>query len=51
MNQISDARHRFPPDIIQHSISLYLRFGLSCRDVEDLMAERGIDVSYETARR
>ena len=42
-------RHRFPPEIIQHAIWLYLRFTLSYRDVEDLLAERGL--SYETVRR
>jgi putative transposase len=45
------SRHRFPPEIIQHAIWLYLRFTLSYRDVEDLLAERGLDVSYETVRR
>jgi putative transposase len=43
-------RHRFPPDIIQHAVWLYHRFNLSTRDVEDLLAERGISVSYETIR-
>lgn len=43
--------HRFPPEIIQHAVWLYFRFPLSFRDVEDLLAERGIDVSYETVRR
>jgi putative transposase len=43
-------RHRFPPDIIQHTVWLYYRFSLSFRDVEDLLAERGITVSYETIR-
>src|SRR5262249_32859399 len=42
---------RFPPEIIQHAIWLYLRFTLSFRDVEELLAERGIDVSHETIRR
>ncbi|PNE10125.1 MAG: IS6 family transposase, partial [Beijerinckiaceae bacterium] len=42
---------RFPPEIIQHAIWLYIRFTLSFRDVEDLLAERGIMVSYETVRR
>ena len=51
MPQISYARHRFPPAIIQHAVWLYFRFALSYRDVEDLLAERGIDVSYETVRR
>jgi hypothetical protein len=44
-------RHRFPAEIIQHAIWLYLRFTLSYRDVEELMAERGLDISYETVRR
>jgi transposase-like protein len=44
-------RHRFPPEIIQHTIWLYLRFTLSYRDVEELLAERGLDISYETIRR
>ena len=51
MCRISYARHRFPPEIIQHAVWLYFRFPLSYRDVEDLLAERGIDVSYETVRR
>lgn len=51
METISYSRHRFPPVIIQHAIWLYFRFTLSYRDVEDLLAERGIDVSYETIRR
>ncbi len=37
--------------IVQHAVWLYLRFSLSLRDVEDLLAERGLDVSYETVRR
>jgi hypothetical protein len=41
-------RHRFPPEIIRHAIWLYLRFTLSYRDVEKLLAERGLDISYET---
>src|SRR5215475_5071772 len=44
-------RHRFPPEIIQHAIWLYLRFTLSYRDVEELLAERGLNISYETVRR
>jgi transposase-like protein len=40
-----------PSEITQHSVWLYLRFTLSFRDVEDLLAERGIIVSYETIRR
>jgi transposase-like protein len=41
MQTISYARHRFPPDVIQYAVWLYLRFTLSYRDVEDLLAERG----------
>jgi putative transposase len=51
MALLSYRRHRFPPSIIQHTIWLYLRFTLSYRDVEDLLAERGLDISYETVRR
>ena len=40
-------RHRFPPDIISYAVWLYYRFNLSRRDVEDLLAERGITVSRE----
>ncbi len=43
-------RHRFPPDIISYVVWLYHRFNLSHRDIEDLLAERGITVSYETIR-
>jgi transposase-like protein len=43
-------RHRFPPTIIQHAVWLYLRFTLSYRDVEELLAKRGLDISYETVR-
>ena len=51
MCKISYRRHRFPPIIIQHAVWLYCRFTLSYRDVEDLLAERGLDLSYETVRR
>ena len=51
MSPISFKRHRFPPVIIQHAVWLYARFTLSFRDVEELLAERGIDVSNETVRR
>ena len=51
MRTISFRRHRFPPDIIRHAVWLYARFTLSYRDVEDLLAERGLDISYETVRR
>ena len=43
--------HRFPREIIAHAVRLYLRFALSFRDVEELLAERGVQVSYETVRR
>ena len=42
--------HRFPPEIIQYVVWLYHRFSLSHRDIEDLLAERGITVSYEAIR-
>ena len=51
MQKISFDRHRFPPELIIHAVWLYARFTLSYRDIEDLLAERGLDVSYETVRR
>jgi putative transposase len=51
MQPLSFTRHRFPPEVIRHAIWLYARFTLSFRDVEELLAERGVDVSYETVRR
>ncbi len=42
--------HRFPPEIISHAVWLYYRFCLSFRDVEDLLAERSVMVSYEAIR-
>src|SRR3974390_2795648 len=51
MTKISYSGYRFPPEIIHRAIWLYLRFTLSFRDVEDLLAERGIAISYETVRR
>src|ERR1700750_169967 len=50
MAEITYRRHRFPPTIIQHAVWLYLRFTLSYRDVEELLAERRLDISYETIR-
>jgi transposase-like protein len=50
MSSVSYRRHRFPPVVIQHAVWLYLRFTLSYRDVEELLAERGLDVTYETIR-
>jgi putative transposase len=43
-------RHRFPPDIIRYAVWLYYRFNLSYRDIEDLLAQRGITVSREAIR-
>jgi transposase-like protein len=51
MKKISYRGYRFPPEIIHQAIWLYLRFTLSLRDVEDLLAERGVALSYETVRR
>src|SRR6516165_4460424 len=51
MSLLCYRRHRFPAEIIQHAIWLYLRFTLSYRDVEELLAGRGLDISYETVRR
>ncbi len=51
MRIISFKRHRFPPEIIRHAVWLYARFTLSYRDVENLLAERGLEISYETVRR
>lgn len=50
MARISYKRHRFPPAVIQHAVWLYFRFTLSFRDVEEMLAHRGVDVSYETIR-
>ena len=47
---ISFKRNRFPPEVIRYSVFLYFRFTLSIRDVEELPAERGIEVSRETIR-
>jgi putative transposase len=50
MNLISFKRHRFPPDVIRYAVWLYFRFTLSIRDIEELLAQRGIDVSREAVR-
>ena len=54
MNEHASApsykRHRFAPEIIAHAVWLYFRFALSYRDVEELLAERGVIVTYETVR-
>ena len=49
-NTSSYQRHRFPSEIISHAIWLYHRYCLSFREVEELLAERGITVTYETVR-
>jgi putative transposase len=46
----TDKRRRFPPDIISYAVWLYYRFNLSHRDIEDLLAERGITVTRESIR-
>src|ERR1700682_5645915 len=43
-------RHRFPSEIISHCVWLYFRFSLSFRDVEEMMASRGVALTYETVR-
>ena len=50
MRPISFKRHRFPPDVIRHAVWLYFRFTLSIRDVEELLAQRGVEVSREAVR-
>ena len=50
LRQVTYSRHRFPPEIISHAVWLYYRFALSFRDVEDLLAKRGVTVTYETIR-
>jgi putative transposase len=51
MGPLICRRHRFPREIIRHAIWRYLRFTLSYRDVEELLAKRGLEISYETVRR
>jgi len=48
--RISFKRHRFPADVIRQAVWLYFRFTLSIRDVEELLAQRGIEVSREAVR-
>ena len=50
MQNISFKRHRFPPSVIRHAVWLYARFTLSYRDMEDLLAERELDIYQETVR-
>ena len=47
----SFAGYRFPPEVILLAVRWYLRYGLSCRDVEELLAERGIEVDHVTIYR
>ena len=47
---ISFKRHRFPPDVIRNAVWLYFRLTLSIRDVEELLAQRGVDASREAVR-
>ncbi|MDF3010633.1 MAG: family transposase [Burkholderiales bacterium] len=51
MQPISYSRHRFPPEVIRQPFGLYLRFTLSYRALAELLAERELDISYETVRR
>ena len=48
--EVSYSRYRFPPSVIRRAVWLSLRVPMSCRDVADLLFERGLDVSYEAAR-
>ena len=47
---VSFKRHRFPAEVIRYAVWLYFRFTLSIRDVEELLAERGLEVSREAIR-
>ena len=51
MNKNAYRDHRFSPAMIQLTVWMYARFTLSLRDVEELLAERGLDISYESVRR
>ena len=51
MTQISYLNLHFQPSIVQQAVWMYVRFNLSLRDVEGLLAERGVKVSYEMIRR
>ena len=50
MKPLSFKRHRFLPDVIRHAVWLYFRFSLSLREVEEMLAQRGVEVSHETIR-
>ena len=51
MGEVSYKGHRYPAEVIAHCVWLYFRFPLSFREVEELMLQRGVIVSYETIRR
>ena len=51
LRPISYKRHRFPPEVIWHAVWLYFRFTLRLRDVEEVLAQRGVEVSYASAFR
>lgn len=48
MKPLSFKRHRFPAEVIRQAVWLHFRFSLSLRDEEELLAQRGIDITYET---
>ncbi len=50
MQPISYQRHRVPPEVIRHAVWLHFRFTLSFRDVEELLAQRRLELSYKTVR-
>jgi hypothetical protein len=50
MSSLSYSGYRFPADVIQRAVWLYMRFTLSYRDLEELLAELGLEASYETIR-
>jgi len=50
MTKVSYKRHRFPAEVIQHAVRLYFYLTLNFREVEDFLAERGLDISYESIR-
>ena len=51
MRRLSNKRHCFPAGLISRSVRLYASFNLSCRNVEEMLAERGLNISHETVRR
>ncbi len=50
MQTISYKRHCFPPEVIRQAVWLYFKLTLSLRDVDEILAERGVNVSYETVQ-